>query len=452
MAEAYQVLLQKWTQLEREVALLEEYQAPLPAHQRTNLKNFKSLMKREFKPIANLTPDDITDPQQSQTIKANNLSHYFAIWETAKRYQDVVGLKVKVAVSPPRSDLPNGSISNGTAPSKGSPITKTVLVDAIIRTGAEWLKVSLVDSLKLGYQIADSGWDPASPLEAGYEPTLLKSTMALLDAASLSPTHSSPPTVNLILPNLHPPLHPSITTLLSTLRTQSCKITLPTSLPALPPLTSTLLQLLTPSPISIQNPTLLLDTSILISLVSDIAHNTLPLLPDPPPERLRAQIADEKRRESLEGLWETLRGRRLVCTELVASTARRTVERDGSGTERTRLEGLFLREGGVKALRGGSQRLVPVDLRLPVEVLEVGGVVESIKLPEWLSEALGKLSDTSAQMLALGWSRDWVTVTCSRDLGAEVQRCAVHRGERWPVVWTHEARNLVGRELRTGSG
>lgn len=239
-------------------------------------------------------------------------------------------------------------------------------IDAVVENGAEWVKVLAVTEKKLHIQMAEEGWHPddssddegdaSDDEDSGIQ--LIKITHQLVKAARSNRCNTRIPRIRLVLPNLALGRARAIDKLLD--RTQSLGISnkeegdvqilvdcansdfLQRPIPLLKQVFDNMFRDTAQDRLT---STLNLELTIILSLVSDIAHAEVK-----PQEWYSRQtlshIEDELHAPGvrLQGVYSALRGRRLECTQEVAREVRNVVDDLGTETTKTRTMLFFGRQ------------------------------------------------------------------------------------------------------------
>ena len=361
------------------------------------------------------------------TPRNSNLPSYALIWATAKRARSVTAFRQWFRLHPYLSKR------SGAHKLKAA---QRALVDIVADDGEEWIKVSSVTKRRLLFDVAKEGWGrfgedaaspPSSPSSEQPPPPrdgdvqadlpeipLLLAARALTTAARANRTRGIIPRVRLALPRIRSGSSPEVDRLLAALAALGCELTLApyTPMPTPEPTLPSALATMPIHPHARLTPTLNIDCTILISLISDISHvRALQALP-----WFNAMLREQLRFEREEALlpqvlYPVLRGRRLVCTEEAAAQCRAIVETIGNEAERARC-GVLLGEQGAEeareAWRGLSGHAVPGDLGVPIQVVGEGGVLEGAAPRGLVREGLvqgvcGRLSGVNRSVFGFGW-------------------------------------------------
>lgn len=332
-------------------------------------------------------------------------------------------------------------------------------IDAVVENGVEWFKVLTVNEKKLHIQMAEEGWHPddssddesdeSEAEDSGIQ--LIKITNQLVKAARLNRCNTRIPRIRIVLPNLTLGRAKAIDKLLE--RTRALGISEREEgdveiiidcansdflQKPIPPLEQVFDNMFRDTAQDRLTPTLNLELTVILSLVSDIAHSEVK-----PQEWYSRQtlshIEDEQHAPGvrLQGVYSALRGRQLECTREVAREVRNVVDDLGTETTKTRtmlwfgrqsmkegfdtprsqlgpqsnhqdgsrnsksegVEGDAERERLVSELRKLSRYPVPQDLQLPIQIVgedefdheNFQALIEAGKLPPVAAQVWGKL-------------------------------------------------------------
>lgn len=425
--------------------------------------------------------------------------------------------------------LPPLGSKGATEPNKAS-----VLVDIVAQGGLEWVKVSTTTETRLLFDLAKAGWEAAdsssdassedeeggvsannlaagghsSPSNSSIELVRLAAHLQRASRANLLRYRS--PSVRFVLPKIpaypSPPVRTILSQILATGATIECG---PSSLPypisdgkSSSPMSpnrcsSSIFEKLLPDPQSSLTPTLNIDCTILLALISDLSHS--PRTPHSPThhQAITRQITLEVSDPLLpDSLYPALAGRDLVCTAEAAIRMREIVQQIGTETECQRAWLLFSHETSPSPeedittkppsitdrgiihtlLAAHSEYKVPSDLRLPIRIIPASSAQSSLqKLPPIARAVAAELSAINQSVFLFGWEAGITTVSSNRTvakviegiLGEENERRGTGRGrgrgregkgmeeeEEGDVVIVHgpeiwlcsTARSLVGKE------
>lgn len=380
----------------------------------------------------------------------------------------------------------------------------TVLVDAVVGHGSEWLRVLGMTERRLLIQMAQSGWDWDAESDSdsegsgngnrdsaslkgvgvsddGDEISILRKARHLVEAARANKCSHAQMRVHLVFTRLEEGRVKEVDHVLNQIRdlgddavavTVDCANSAFNTAPA-PPLDAALANLVQRDQLEL-TPALNLDCTILITLATDIDHTRVPQL-DRHRGSVRDQIDDEARNNSclVSSLYPVLGNRRLVCTAKAAERFRRIALGIGTDDEVRRANILLPpldgrpprpREELVAQFQALSIHPVPADLQLPVEVIgpdesdiDVEEAVATGRLPPSARAAAAELSDLNRNIFLYGWASGLTTVSANgRAVKLVARQVEAHResaAEAAPRTWVLPVtRALVARERPEGVG
>jgi hypothetical protein len=345
---------------------------------------------------------------------------------------------------------------------------RNVLVDVVTQGGLEWVKVSTITETRLLFDIAKAGWeddedsDDAAPSTAGSgeELSLVKLARELSCAAQATRIRYRHPQIRFVLPKVALGITSEIDTLIANIRATGAQVECGSSLTAdcsihVPALKNIAENLLV-DPFADFSPTLNIDCTILLALVSDLSHGAVVLEPRFHRAIVR-QIELEKREKLLPDLLFPAMGtRELVCTHEAQRRMREIVELIGTGTERRRTALLMgddpekPREVLVDEFRELSDYEVPKDWNLPIKVVE-SDIDARKSLPATARIVAENLSEINQSVFLFGWASGLTTISSNRTVAKLIENLVEeHRksdDEMGPGVWLcPTARSLVGKE------
>lgn len=435
----------------------------------TSVKGMKNSVLRVLK-ARTVTPPKLDDGDDAisreerdnkdvAVILGCGLNSHQEQWDTIKRGHGLLALRRRFS-------------------EKSSKLGQTV--DAVVENGTEWIKVSIVTEKKLIYQMAQEGWHPDDSTEdsdnSDDENTgigIVKIATQLVRAARSNRCNTRIPRVRLVLPNLTEGSAEAVDKLLNRTRSLGTSKMQEGDVEILvdcansvflqskvPPLDAAFANLFRDTNLDRLTPTLNLELTILLSLVSDIAHAQIEPMAWYSKQTL-SHIEDEIHAPGarLQHAYAALRGRRLECTQEVAREFRNVV--DDLGTEDTKARSVIvfgcedLQEGFgitrskhvdedrstdngvgdacdqrneseqerlVEELRRLSIYPVPDDLQLPIRIVtegefnhhEYAALIEAGKLPPVAAKVWAKLDRSYNRSCHLwGWMQDITTISAN---------------------------------------
>ena len=453
-----------------------------------------------------LSSADPTAERTIHTLRSSNLPFYTAVWDAAKCSTGLVTFNKRFYWDTPPAR---------TSKRSGRPKKHCALVDIVAQAGEEWIKVSTVTETRLLFDLAKAGWEGAdsssnsdgeedgviassthsnrSPASnASDDPDDDNGTIEILRLASDLQKASRAmrirykhPHIRFVLPKISEGHTPEIDNILSSIRatgaTVRCGPFTPNQLNGSTPSSlHTIFPRLIPSHHARLTPTLNIDCTILLALVSDLSHQ--PTAEEPWfHAAIRRQIDLEAKEQLLPSvLWPAMAGRELVCTEEAAARMREIVTSIGTAEERQRTTLLLGDDSpSPETTRANLQPLshhpIPASFRIPIRIVNAGIDLEAL---DPLKKAVAmQLTAINQSVFLYGWARGFTTVSSNRTVAkviegvveGEIERVreGVGNGERdgkvkegivgvveeskdeliGPEIWLCEtARSLVGKE------
>ncbi|KAL4887433.1 hypothetical protein BJY04DRAFT_2382 [Aspergillus karnatakaensis] len=432
-------------------------------------------------------------------LKSANLPFYEAVWTIAKRScSGVVAFGKRFYWE--TEDKGQNSKGGNTGKGKNKDKRKSVLVDIVADDGEEWVKVSTVSETRLLFEMAEKGWEAESEDGNGEERTvlqnhdcgedsdldgdddeieLLKLANDMRKAASLVRVDYRQPRLRFVIPKVEEEKTPEIDDLLNAIRsygvTVNCGEDVFTSIPSTggepqpngdAPAREEVRNLL-PNHFKKFTPTLNVDCTILLAVISDLSHSK-EITPSPKHHKaINRQIEIEREWPLLPTeLWQAMKARDLLCTSEAAIRMREIVETIGTETERKRMAVLMGDQfaGGAKSaslleeLQKLSDYQVPADLKLPIKTVDAKAAMESeakqAKLPLIAQELESILSNINGSVFMYGWVTGIMTITSNRTVVKQIEAMIEsHRADenletlQGPLIWVCDtARSLIGKE------
>lgn len=382
------------------------------------------------------------------------------------------------------------------------PIKRGALVDVVAEDGERWLKVSTVTEKRLLFELAKQGWEVAdsssssdseragifSSHDTNGSTTLpfdefdtkaeedddekiepIRLAQDLRKASLATRVRYKHPHVHFILPNITPHKTPEIDRVLSAIHSTGATTGCGPILLFLPTPLGELFPRLLPSTARHISPTVNIDCTILLALVSDLSHynsGTIPLEAasgakdgQPHPAIVR-QLQIESEEQLLPSiLYPLLQGRGMICTTEAARRMREIVSTIGTASEKARTE-IFI-SSSTPSPRASSDlhsslnllthHPVPSNLRLPISV--VPSAVDLARLPAIAAKVAAQLSEVNRSVFLYGWQEGYTTISSNRAVvkGVESVFEEEQSEEVGPDVWlVGTARSLVGKEKGRG--
>ncbi|KAL9585411.1 MAG: hypothetical protein Q9203_004261, partial [Teloschistes exilis] len=367
------------------------------------LKPFLNTVTAELRSLEKLRAAETESEKVLHTLRSSNLPFYAAVWDAAKTTSSLVAFTKRFYWdTPPTRSNKLDQVRN----------QRSALVDVIAQDGKQWIKVSTITETRLLFEVAKAGWEGGgssasdsddedgtlvnglahtgiedeslpygrrSPIQDGGRNDdrveIVRQAYDLRKASLAHKVHYKHPTVHFILPKISQTPSQEIARILDTIRSTGASIHLgPTTSSSN---VATTFQQLAPDNFSNLTPTLNIDCTILLALVSDLSHYAT--RPEPWFHRAIArQIELEKREQLLPStLWPAMNGKVLVCTQEAARRMREIVEGIGTADEKRRTE-LLLSDRSVSATEEEDRRkefqdlstyTIPSDWHIPITVI-----------------------------------------------------------------------------------
>ncbi|KAL4968862.1 uncharacterized protein BDV14DRAFT_131995 [Aspergillus stella-maris] len=438
---------------------------------------------------ADADADADAEPEQSvndlrtlHALKSSNLPFYEAVWSIAKQscsglvafgkrfYFDVQGDK--------------GKDSN-----KGKGKRKSVFVDIVADDGEEWVKISTISETRLLFEMAKKGWEGGSESEGedGEERTvlrnydgdgedsdedddeieLLKLAADMKKAASLVRVNYKTPRLRFVIPKIEEGATPEIDDLIRAIRGHGvvviCGEDAIASQAGSADTAEDEVRNLLPNRFKRFTPTLNVDCTILLAIISDLSHYKSIEQSPKHHKAINRQIEIERERPLLPTeLWSAMEGHELICPSEAAKRMREIVETIGTDTERQRMTILMGDQTVdpksatlVEELQKLSDYQVPPQLKLPIRVVDASPAIEAgnkqAKLPPIAEKVEEVLSDINTSVFMYGWVSEIMTVTSNRTVVKQIEALVESQRDvddlRGPLIWVCDtARSLIGKE------
>lgn len=513
LEECIEALIEEWTTCVDELSQLhthaESSSKPirglntlLKVQQRTldKLKAKKVLHATSIPPPIQPNDDNTTDGESKPLFTP---AQYFGMrsccwddrWSVVKKCRGLVAINKEFARSPKHCVAPG----MGWLAYKDKPLLeRPIAIDAVIDSGATWLKFVSISPKTLAYQIAVDGWESDEEEEEedtaysdeeaehngnvngfggrnGVSEALgntefAESIKRIIFAARWNHCHH----VHLLLPGLRDGESESVDRMLRYIReriggddvsvTVSCADS--PLLTDAPPSLDTALSALVDErePLVADDcgritPIANLDPSVLVSLVTDLHHGLVDLLPDFQQKVIARSVSDHTtdsnelvpREDILEKvLYPALRGKKLVTTRLAARYFRQLIASISTHSEEVRASFVLPPDAPPALLspddnpeplstanltpeqrRAELQRWsavpIPDDLHLPVEIVddidvdEVPPLIAQGKLPPMALGVAQDLSKLNRSVYLYGWVNRLTTVTGHRGIERQIR-------------------------------
>lgn len=431
-------------------------------------------------------------------VRCSNVPALETSWAIVKRCHRLLTLTFLFSLHPASGPCPKCSRpTSGKCPPKGQqPPSHLATVDAVVDGGAEWVRVLSLGERRLLIHMAEGGWqwDDDEASDAGSDRgdeidasdiSVAATVRHLVEAARANRHNYEPPRLHVVLTRVSEGTSSDLDRFIQLLRGLGRRGTGPAVevvvdcansdfLAAPPPPTAIAIQNLLPDELVSLTPTVNLDCTVLMSLVSDVTQARPP--PEPWHRRdVVRQMAEEAEQGSslVKRLYPALRGRRLVCTPAAARRFSEIVASIGSPAEVARL-GVILASRGeehvkerssaslVAELQQLSENTVDLDLRLPVEVIEPRHSIDAIQdaiaagdLPAVAGPVLATMTGLNKEIYMLGWIEGITTATTNNALAKAVVRLVeeyrTQDDEAGPKVWVYGALRALLTKGRPGT-
>lgn len=288
----------------------------------------------------------MTSEETAHHVRSSNLPFYVAVWSTAKLCRGLVGLNKTFDCGDERHGGDAGGQLEKRRQIEKEKRRRNVVVDILAEGGAQWIKLSTVSQSRLLFEMAENGWHEhvsGEEEEGVNEDEDAKLSLLVLAedlqraAAANKSAYGKAPKVRLVLPKLELGHVREIDNLLSRIRCTGTEVQCQAELDQ--PLGSTLdeaMQNMLLDEFADLTPTLNIDCTILLALVSDLSHSTIIIEPS-----FHVAIRRQIEREKIEQvmplmLWPAMDDRQLVCTVEAARRMREIVDTIGTPTEKIR--------------------------------------------------------------------------------------------------------------------
>lgn len=429
-------------------------------------------------------------PKTAHTLRSSNFPFYAQVWDAAKQCEGIIALEKRFhwAASKSKSRIPgsgSGSQSGTSAPalgsqddgqkSKGGKPHKgrtSVLVDIVDKDGLEWVKVStltekrmLFDIAKAGRVAGDSEFSSDDGADSDDEPEgLLKQAEGLVKASRVSRIRYKYPSIRIVLPKIGKGCVKEVEAMLSQIEGMGIKVIRKEEVKMAPKVEDVLNRMMVDE-FKHFTSTINVDCTILLAFVSDLSHMSV-VAEDWHHKAVKQQIVREQDDQLLpKSLWPACGTRKLVCTKDAKQRMVEIVQLIGTDTEKLRTELVigggrsYSVEERIRSLQDLSSHRIPLDLKLPIEVVEVDIQEMEKKIGHQAHEVKAELSTINQSVFFYGWVNGLTTISSNRTVAKEIENSVEAKRksdeERGPDIWLcPTARSLVGKEKmrRDGKG
>lgn len=433
-----------------------------------------------------LAKADPEAPKTAHTLRSSNFPFYAAVWDAAKQCDGIIAIEKRFhwAAGQSRKRIPgsaSGSRSGTSSPAPGSQDGKTpkphkgrtsVLVDIVALDGLEWIKVSTLTEKRMLFDIAKAGWvagDSEFSSDDGNdtddEPEgLLRQAEGLVRASKASRIRYQYPSIRIVLPKIGKGCVKEVEAVLSQIEALGIQIVRKEEIEASSEVEKVLSRMKVDEFAHFTD-TINVDCTILLALVSDLSH--MPVEAEEWHHKaVKQQIVRERDDQLLpRSLWPACGNRKLVCTKEAKQRMMEIVQLIGTDAEKQRTELIigggrsYSAEERIRGLHDLSSHRIPVELKLPIETVEVD-VAEMEKEIGHLAVAVKEqLTTINQSVFFYGWAKGLTTISSNRTVAKEIENCVEANrksdDERGPDIWLcATARSLVGKEKtrRDGKG
>jgi len=465
---------------------------------RSNVNSeLKMLQKMEQRMQSNTSvsqEDPEVEKRLLHVMRSSNLPFYQAVWDIAKTSCSglvALGKRFYWDTEDKRREIKGvvkGKEGGGWEKQPNKDKRKSVFVDIVAGDGEEWVKVSTISESRLLFDMAKKGWERDSEddfLDEDERPVrrtilrnsdgeddeeeddddeleLIKLARDLRKAADATRVRYRHPRLRIVLPKIMEGDVPEIDDMLKEMRSYGIKVECQDILSKAG---GTNLAHLLPQPFKNFTPTLNVDCTLLLAMVSDLSHvKDMP----PSPSFHRAiirQIDVEKEKPLLPTeLWPAMGDHDLVTTEEASTRMREIVDTIGTETERTRMKIMMghapydklNRESLIRKFADLSEYHVPEDWKIPLKVVEAQSVIDSAKsegkLPSVAERVAEGLSDINYSVFMYGWVTGMTTISSNRTIDRQIEATIENSRQRddeseGPLIWICDtARSLVGKD------
>lgn len=386
-------------------------------------------------------------PAESR-LHFSNLPAIERNWEILKGCRDIVSVEQSIPKSPKFEVKENGGLRVNRAKAKATRgCTGMVFVHAVVDGGAEWIRIISKDEKRILLELAAGGWDwdheegdtdDEDDSELFEDVPILRTAKELADTARKYWHDYHRPRIRLLLSRIHEGQSKDMDRVIQKMRstggddikvTVECADSPLISSQASQDIDTALSNLVPVEDMSRFGTAVLLDTSVLIALISDISHAAVDVQPWYNKD-CKAQIRDEANGVNFlkSQAYPVLQGKRLVCTKAAMEHFHEISDTIASPTELERARILF--SGEQKDFQRLSIHTVPGDLMLPVQVLSeeenlhARDLVQADRLPEVAINVETQLLNVPGNRTThlYGWSSGMTVVTANRTLAKKLVR------------------------------
>ncbi|CAN8106309.1 unnamed protein product [Discula destructiva] len=418
--------------------------------------------------LASLADESITWRGNIERFRNSNIPAVEQLWTIVKRCRHVASFHHQVVVKPtagfsqkfigvhmPRPDLAREDKVGKKCPKKPRPDLDekdprgkkgarddVVNVNAVVDGGAEWLRVFSTSEKRLLHEMADAGWDWGAEDDESDDDEgdaalfedieIFRTAKQLVQASRMKWHNYRHPRIRLIFTRIQEGHNSEIDRLIQKLRsfvgvndiTVKLDFADSTLLAEEPPidLDTAITNML---PQHDTTSTVLLDTSVLVALASDISHTAMEKQLWHGADAYAQIQAEVDGRHFLLTAYPRLRGRKLVCTAGASQQFLKITNTIGSQDEVARASHLL--DGRWHDFQKLSIHPVPEDLMLPVQVVDeqtsnwsAASLVRDGILPPVAIEIGRHLCGQGTHLY--GWVKGLTVITGNRILAHKIVR------------------------------
>ncbi|KAI9742097.1 MAG: hypothetical protein M1834_000487 [Cirrosporium novae-zelandiae] len=496
---------------------LDQYREFLVERQQddTVIRSFRNTVQTELNTLEKVSSGDLQADRTVHTLRSSNFPFYATVWEAAKRCNGLVSFSrrfywdvdhLKASSSAAAKETPKNGKRKGDKSKQ-----KSILVDIVAEDGTEWVKVSTISESRLLMDMTKAGWEWDGPSEDDAEDedlrrrldkdeesedeelqveliTLAKHMKKAANAVRIRYQH---PRVKLLLPKIKEGKISHIDDLLQKIRdlgvTVECGEPPTSSLPTNGNSTTTTTQedFQTSSLIeTFQHlvvdeyknftPTLNIDCTLLLAIVSDLSH--YPITPSSHYHKaIRRQIELEATQAPLvpSKLWPAMGTRNLLCTAPAHTRFSEIVDLIGTPTEKKRAailmgEGTYegcSREELITAFQSLTSYPVPLGWVLPIKIFASPSspAPSSLnlllsQLPPIATKVSNNLTPINQSIFLFGWHSGLTTLSSNKTVARQIENIIEEgnrnedgggdkEGVRGPDIWVcGTARSLLAKD------
>ncbi|PYH90434.1 hypothetical protein BO71DRAFT_402198 [Aspergillus ellipticus CBS 707.79] len=417
-------------------------------------------------------------------LRSSNLPFYEAVWAIAKNTCSGLAVFGKRFYWGVAAEEDAAAAAGGKRSNKDK--RKSVFVDIVAADGEEWVKISTISETRLLFEMAKKGWeaddsddsegeartvlrnfegDEGEEDEEDDQLELIKLASDLRKAADATRVRYRHPRLRFVIPKVEEGTSSEIDGLLKLIRGYGITVVCGEKAYAAKETQGDFLTHLLPQPFARFTPTLNVDCTLLLAVVSDLSHRKDITQSPIHHKAINRQIEIEHERPLLpKELWPAMGDHQLVCTEEAAQRFKEIVAIIGTETEQQRTKILmgeapftdYSREDLLRKYQELSDYEIPSQWKLPVKTVEAQSTIASArdngKLPPVCRKVEDILSDINYSVFLYGWAARVATISSNRTVVKQIEAIVEkHRdGDEdleGPLIWVCDtARSLIGKE------